>query len=136
MMLSFNADKLVGNERNTDIIELFDLRFTFLTSLGNGFRYNILHLLVALYGMLSQEEYRKMGPFLWYQCLVDIEPPAVLFVKTLLLSVTCGGSLIYLQACFLTMQCAEKTSGEFLRIVENDIHRSAISRCRIGRRLA
>lgn len=81
LLLTPDSNGPAGTERNADIIETFHFKTTFLVTLRVGFIPKILHLLVALYGMLSQDEYRRMGPFLWNRCLNDAEPVAMAFVR-------------------------------------------------------
>jgi hypothetical protein len=49
----------------------------FLLSLRSGFIPKVLNLLVALSGMLSQDDYRRIGLLLWRQCLDSRKPQAL-----------------------------------------------------------
>ena len=64
-------------ERSTNIIESFAQKIEFLLSLRRGFVPKILNLLVALSAMLSQDDYRRIGPLLWRQCLNSRRPQAL-----------------------------------------------------------
>jgi hypothetical protein len=66
---SLDTNFLAGNERNADIIKSFEKQKEFLSSLSIGFVPIILKLLVALSGILSQNDYRHIGPALWRKCL-------------------------------------------------------------------
>lgn len=64
-------------ERNAEIIEIFAQKTIFLSSLKDNLVSKILELLVALSGMLSQDEYKQLGPVLWGQCLESTEKHAI-----------------------------------------------------------
>ncbi|THH32609.1 hypothetical protein EUX98_g1559 [Antrodiella citrinella] len=59
--------------------------------------------LVCVSGLLSTEDYIRLSPHLWSQCMDDIEPR------------------IIAPTCFLVMQCAEKGPREFTELLENDL---------------
>ncbi|KAI9507284.1 hypothetical protein F5148DRAFT_1285409 [Russula earlei] len=87
----------------------FSTRERQLKSFSKGLITNALRLLVAVSGILSQENYESLGGFLWQGCLTQ----APYEVQTSVRSYSSGASLINLsfittvQATFLFMQCAE-----------------------------
>jgi len=49
----------------------FDRQLELVTSFSHGFASNILELLVSLSGLLTTDDYRRLGPSLWND-LVDV----------------------------------------------------------------
>ncbi|KDQ51053.1 hypothetical protein JAAARDRAFT_211351 [Jaapia argillacea MUCL 33604] len=81
------------------LLETQDLISLLSPSLLSSF----LKLLVAVSGLLSLSDYRRLAKVLWGRCLDESDPH------------------IIAPACFLVMQCAEKLPEEFLQIVRGDI---------------
>jgi hypothetical protein len=90
-------------EQNTDILAMFTERNQFANSVFEEFASKTLKLMVTLSGLLSLDDYRRLGPLLWDQCLENPSPNVIA------------------PACFLIMQCAEKTQMDFMSIVEADL---------------
>ncbi|KAI0947727.1 hypothetical protein AcW1_009415 [Taiwanofungus camphoratus] len=94
---------------NTSFDEAYDDmlsgRVALLDSMHEGLKSTALPLLVLVSGLLTPGHYMSLGPTLWDQCVdgvvsMDVVAPA----------------------CFLIMQCAEKSPDKFLRIVESDLY--------------
>jgi hypothetical protein len=100
---SSDANFLSGTERNSDIIEFFIHKAEFLSSLRDGLLPKILRLLVTMSGMISQDNYRRMGSLLWHQCLESNNPHVTASVRSslaflgrscdLILRMVCAGML-------------------------------------------
>jgi hypothetical protein len=63
----------------TDISVVFDGKLQLITSFSKGFAATILELLVALSGVLTDNDQHRLGPLLWNECLessdLQILPP-------------------------------------------------------------
>ncbi|TFK38037.1 hypothetical protein BDQ12DRAFT_735948 [Crucibulum laeve] len=77
-----------------------------LKSLSKGFPPRAMKLLVTVSTLLSTDDYRRLGPVLWQHSLEDSDASAIA------------------SACFLVMQCAEKSSLDLLAIIEVDLQTS------------
>ncbi|TFK26094.1 hypothetical protein FA15DRAFT_589155 [Coprinopsis marcescibilis] len=86
---------------------LFQEREPLIQGLVKGFISKALKLLVAVSPLLSEDDYLELGPILWEHCLAtNVDSPSTA------------------PACFLLMQCAEKTTLRFLAVIEVDIQSS------------
>ncbi|TCD63487.1 hypothetical protein EIP91_005346 [Steccherinum ochraceum] len=95
----------------------FEDQLATLKSTAHMLKAPMLELLVCISGLLSAEDYVRLGPPVWNQCMDDVEPK------------------IIAPACFLVMQYAEKGPTEFTQLLEDDlsspeynIRRAAIQR--------
>ncbi|KAF9051397.1 hypothetical protein BJ165DRAFT_1524338 [Panaeolus papilionaceus] len=78
-----------------------------LDSLTNGYISKALKLFVSVSTLVTQEHCVSLGPVLWQYCLFD--------------NVDAGTTAA---ACFLLMQCAEKTPIDLLALIEVDLQTS------------
>lgn len=90
---SSDANFFPGTERNGDIIKSFIHKAEFLLSLRDGLLPKVLRLLVTMSGMISQDNYRRIGSLLWYQCLEGNNPH---------ITASVSNSLWFFQVIFVT----------------------------------
>ncbi|KZT23632.1 hypothetical protein NEOLEDRAFT_1179868 [Neolentinus lepideus HHB14362 ss-1] len=86
--------------------------------LSNNLPSAVLQLLVAVSGLLRGDDFARLGRIIWRRCLDE------------------NDCKVIAPACFLAMQCAEKTENLFLPLVQDDL-RSADTRtkCRTVQKL-
>ncbi|KDR79961.1 hypothetical protein GALMADRAFT_242128 [Galerina marginata CBS 339.88] len=78
-----------------------------IDSLSKGYPSKALKLFVTMSTLIAEEDYRSLGPLLWEHCLLDN-----------------ADSSSTASACFLLMQCAEKTPLDLLAVIEVDLQTS------------
>ncbi|KAJ6487732.1 hypothetical protein C8R45DRAFT_255150 [Mycena sanguinolenta] len=100
----FNTNS--ANEPKAGISSVFAEKEQLVVSLGKGFGPKALKLLVTMSTLLSVENLIRIGPLVWEHHLGRIDPSAVS------------------AACFLVMQCAERTPDEMLVLMEFDLRSS------------
>ncbi|KAJ7209904.1 hypothetical protein B0H12DRAFT_1242805, partial [Mycena haematopus] len=100
----FNTN--LSHEPKAGISSVFAEKEQLIISLGKGFVPKALKLLVTMSTLLSIEDLLRIGPLVWEHHLGRIDPSAVS------------------AACFLVMQCAEKTPDEMLVLIEFDLRSS------------
>ncbi|KAG5636833.1 hypothetical protein H0H81_006660 [Sphagnurus paluster] len=98
-----------SKETSANISDLFAHKESLLKSLSKGFVSKAMKVLVTMSTLLTPNEYRRLGPFLWEQ-LQDGED-ASLTAAT----------------CFLIMQCAEKNPLNLMAILEVDLQSSNVN---------
>lgn len=106
-----------------DLPGLFERREPLLDGLLKGFPSKALKLFVVVSSMLNEADYRRIAPSLWENGLMDtVDASSTASVGV------CVGShwdccSYKTQACFLIMQCAEKTPMDTLTLIEIELLR-------------
>ncbi|KDR72729.1 hypothetical protein GALMADRAFT_228996 [Galerina marginata CBS 339.88] len=78
-----------------------------IDSLSRGYLSKALELFVTMSALIVEEDYRSIGSLLWEHCLLgDIDSSSTA------------------SACFLLMQCAEKTPSDLLGVIDVDLQTS------------
>ncbi|KAF8162457.1 hypothetical protein K438DRAFT_1985106 [Mycena galopus ATCC 62051] len=95
-----------SNEPKAGIASVFAEKEQLIVSLGKGFTPKALKLLVTMSTLLSVDDLVRIGPLVWEHHLGRNDPSAVS------------------AACFLVMQCAEKTPDQMLVLMEFDFRSS------------
>ncbi|KAJ6557945.1 hypothetical protein B0H19DRAFT_1149145 [Mycena capillaripes] len=95
-----------SNEPKTGIASVFAEKEQLVLSLGKGFLPKALKLLVTMSTLLTVDDLFRIGPLVWEHHLGMTDPGAVS------------------AACFLIMQCAEKTPHEVMVFMEFDFRSS------------
>ncbi|KAF9467893.1 hypothetical protein BDZ94DRAFT_914598 [Collybia nuda] len=111
MLLSKNLERShhqveASAEGTTDLGSMFTNRTTLVISLSKGFVAKAMKLLVTVSALLTPNDYRRLGPYLWAELVSD------------------GDNSFTSSASFLIMQCAEKTPLDFLAVMEVDLQSS------------
>ncbi|KAH9478690.1 Protein unc-80-like protein [Psilocybe cubensis] len=109
-LLAATASKFANNStsgKTLDLASTFSENEKLLKSLGKGYSPKAMKLFVALSALIAEEEYLNLGPLLWQHCLLD--------------NVDASSTA---SACFLLMQCAEKTPIDLKAIIEVDLQTS------------
>ncbi|KAF8965019.1 hypothetical protein BDZ97DRAFT_1813196 [Flammula alnicola] len=111
-MLAATIDKSVPADQSAAGKDL-DLAATFvehrklIDSLSKGYPHKAMKLFVAVSTIIPTEDYKNLGPLLWQHCLLD--------------NVDSSSTA---SACFLLMQCAERTPMDVLAVMEVDLQTS------------
>ncbi|KAG5646355.1 hypothetical protein DXG03_003678 [Asterophora parasitica] len=92
-------------EASADLVAMFVRKEPLMTSLSKGFVSKAMKLLVTMSTLLTANDYRRLGPFVWDQLQTGDDP-----------SLTAS-------LCFILMQCAEKTPMDLVAIIEVDLQR-------------
>ncbi|KAJ7032008.1 hypothetical protein C8F04DRAFT_670996 [Mycena alexandri] len=95
-----------STEAKAGIASVFAGKEQLVLSLGKGFTPKALKLLVTMSAMLSVDDVLRIGPLVWEHHLAGTDPSAIS------------------AACFLVMQCAEKTPHEMVVLMEFDLRSS------------
>ncbi|KAJ7185784.1 hypothetical protein C8R46DRAFT_937409 [Mycena filopes] len=95
-----------STEPRAGISEVFAEKEQLVRSLGKGFTPKALKLLVTMSAMLSTDDFLRIGPLVWEHHLAGTDPSGIS------------------AACFLVMQCAEKTPHEMVVLMEFDLRSS------------
>lgn len=116
-MLSPRLDKSSLGDHGDSREALIDLRLKTLESIPTNPLCILLEVLVAMCGALKHEDFVRLGPFVWDQCLDLQEAKTSIHVS--LSHGFIDGFIIeqIMQACFLCMQYAEKANVEFQRFL-------------------
>ncbi|KAF8636927.1 hypothetical protein AX17_003178 [Amanita inopinata Kibby_2008] len=93
-------------QQKHDVFESLSNRLQVLKSAGKGFIAKSMKLLVLMSTLLTTEDFVRLGPVIWERGFNESIPSAIS------------------SSCYLMMQCAEKTSREFLTIIEIDLKSS------------
>ncbi|KAJ7118682.1 hypothetical protein C8R43DRAFT_1035902 [Mycena crocata] len=101
---AFNTNP--ANDAKGGISSVFAEKEQLVRSLSKGFTPKALKLLVTMSTLLTVEDFVRIGPLVWEHHLGNIDPSAVS------------------AACFLVMQCAEKTPHELVVLMEFDLRSS------------
>lgn len=101
---AFNQNS--ASDPKAGISSVFAEKEQLVVALGKGFAPKVLKLLVTMSAMLSVDDLSCIGPLVWEHHLSGSDPSAVS------------------AACFLVMQCAEKTPDEMLVLMELDFRSS------------
>ncbi|PPQ66012.1 hypothetical protein CVT24_011956 [Panaeolus cyanescens] len=96
-----------GDVKYLDLAASFGESTKLLESLSKGYISKALKLFVTVSTLITQEHCLSLGPVLWQHCLFDNVDA----------STTAS-------ACFLLMQCAEKTPIDLLALIEVDLQTS------------
>ncbi|KAF8068970.1 hypothetical protein FPV67DRAFT_1414491 [Lyophyllum atratum] len=99
-------DDTSPTDNTADIVAMFVRKEPLLTSLSKGFVQKSMKLLVTMSTILTPNEYRRLGPHLWYQLHSE------------------GDSSLTSAVCFLIMQCAERTPIDLVARIEVDLQSS------------
>ncbi|KAJ6582913.1 hypothetical protein DFH09DRAFT_278368 [Mycena vulgaris] len=97
---AFNTN--TSNDVKAGISSVFAEKEQLVMSLGKGFTPKALKLFVTMSTMLTVEDLLRIGPLVWEHHLAGTDPSAVS------------------AACFLVMQCAEKTPHEMVVLMDVD----------------
>ncbi|KAF8183119.1 hypothetical protein BJ912DRAFT_1144895 [Pholiota molesta] len=95
------------NGQELDLAATYIQHRKFIDSLSKGYLSKALKLFVAISNLISEEDCRTLGPQLWQHCLFD--------------NVDSSSTAA---ACFMLMQCAEKTPMDVLAMIEVDMQTS------------
>ncbi|ESK89667.1 unc-80-like protein [Moniliophthora roreri MCA 2997] len=87
----------------TGIAASFAEKADLLNGLAKGYARRALKLMVAMSGVISLEDYTRIGGLLWNHHMDESDPS------------------VLTSTCFLIMQCAEKTPLDFLANIEVDL---------------
>ncbi|KAF9558076.1 hypothetical protein CPC08DRAFT_25218 [Agrocybe pediades] len=90
-----------------DLVAAFARNRKVIDSLSKGYTSRAMKLFVTMSTLIPELEYSSLGPILWEHCLLD--------------NIDSSSTA---SACFLLMQCAEKTSLDLLAIIEVDLQTS------------
>ncbi|KAF5334688.1 hypothetical protein D9611_011945 [Ephemerocybe angulata] len=118
MILSSSSQRKQSSHSATpsdilDLCAMFEKRKPLIDGLLKGFPSKALKLLVVVSPMLHEGDYLRIAPILWENGLADT-----------------GDASTTASACFLVMQCAEKTSMDTLAMIEVNL-RSSDDRTRL-----
>ncbi|KAG7448488.1 uncharacterized protein BT62DRAFT_929572 [Guyanagaster necrorhizus] len=103
-LLSFVLDPAIPNANNgSEIFSVLSQRSKLIKSLSKGYISRAMKLLVTMSLLLTPENMRRIGPIVWQHYLDETE------------------TSVLASACYLIMQCAEKTSVDLQALVETDL---------------
>ncbi|KAF7326044.1 RRM domain-containing protein [Mycena kentingensis (nom. inval.)] len=102
----FNANGSGNNEAKIGLPSVFLQKAPLVSGLSRGFVHKALKLLVTMATLLTTDDFVTLGPLVWEHHLADTD------------------TSIVSSACFLVMQCAEKTPDEMMVLMEFDFRSS------------
>ncbi|KAF9010224.1 hypothetical protein BDQ17DRAFT_1235125 [Cyathus striatus] len=111
----------LNQSKEWDLVISFAEQSKLIESLSDGYTAKAMKLLTSISQMISEEEYRRLGPVVWQHGLLleemHVTPGAKFTPSHRKHSSTA-------MACFLVMQCAEKSPLDLLAIIEVDMQTS------------
>lgn len=103
-LLSFTLDPATPNANNgLEIFAVLSQQSKLIQSLSKGYISRAMKLLVTVSLLLTPENLRQLGVIVWQHYLDETE------------------ASVLASACYLIMQCAEKTSVDLQALIENDL---------------
>ncbi|EGO03702.1 hypothetical protein SERLA73DRAFT_101950 [Serpula lacrymans var. lacrymans S7.3] len=116
MVLPFKHDGSIFRSNiadgNTEIMTIFSARAQFIASLPRNVILPTLELLVTISMSLLVDDYKRIGPFLWTQCLHNVDQRVVH------------------STCSVFMQCIEKNASDFLSLIKSDLCSDHVTKLR------